>query len=73
MKEEDQEKKLKKDLISAILVLFVKLAGETLKDKMARAVVIGAVAAAGYYFDLNPVTVDIQPSAPSVTLPQPQQ
>lgn len=63
--DEEKEVKLRKDLLSAVLNLIVKIAGETLKDKLARAVVISLVAGAGYYFELPPVAVDVKPAVPT--------
>ncbi len=63
--EEEKEVKLRKDLLSAVLNLVVKIVGETVKDKMARAIVVSLVAGAGYYFELPPVAVDVKPVVPT--------
>lgn len=63
--EEEKEAKLRKDLLSAVLNLIVKIVGETVKDKLARAIVISLVAGAGYYFELPAVAVDVKPVAPT--------
>lgn len=66
----EKEKKMRKELLSAISVLFLKLLGETVKDKLARSLIVGALAAFGYYYELPPTTVDVQPGSPTVVMPQ---
>lgn len=70
MSAKSNTKKLKVELYSNILTLVVRLAGESVKDKFARAVIIGVVAMVGYYFEV-PVDMEApaQVAEPVITQP----
>ncbi|QDH49678.1 hypothetical protein KYLE_58 [Pantoea phage Kyle] len=57
-REHPEDARLKKELYGAILALLVRLLGETIKDRLLRTLLIGAVGAFGYYFDVAPVDTD---------------
>lgn len=58
---------LKPKLVEAVLELLVKIVGETLKDKVARAVLVGLLSSVGHY-----VASDSTPApAPTMQVTQP--
>lgn len=53
-----EETRLRKELLSSILSLLVRLIGETVKDRLARTILISCIGAFGYYYDLAPAELE---------------
>ena len=60
-KDLEENKRLKKALTSQILSLLVKLIGESISNKVARAAIVGMIGMAGYYFDLPDIDTSSAP------------
>lgn len=70
MSKSSDGKKLKTELMSNILTLIVRIVGESVKDKLARALIIGAVGVFGYYYDVPVDTSKVDPTPPAVVVNQ---
>lgn len=60
-KEDVVEARLKKELLIAVFGFIVRFVGEAVKDKFARAVLLGIIGVAGIYYDATPPELEQTP------------